>query len=77
MPSHGASQAEAIASRVVGQPSVTPSTLGTANGKSHVDLDDREYANIDITSPIPLSAQAREIIAKLRRQRDEQEDWIK
>lgn len=42
-----------------------------------IDLNDREYANIDIGSPIRLSQQAREIIAKLRRARDEQEDWVK
>ena len=42
-----------------------------------VDLNDREYSNIDIGSPIILSQQAREIIAKLRRARDEQEDWVK
>ena len=42
-----------------------------------VDLNDREYANIDAGSPIRLSQQARDIIAKLRRARDEQEDWVK
>ena len=42
-----------------------------------VDLQDREYSNIDVASPIRLSQQARDVIAKLRRQRDEQEDWIK
>ena len=42
-----------------------------------VDLNDREYANIDAGSPILLSHQAREIIAKLRRARDEAEDWVK
>ena len=40
-------------------------------------LTDRELANIDVTSPIRLSTQAKEIIAKLRRMKDEQEDWIK
>lgn len=39
--------------------------------------DDRAYANIDAASPILLSQQARDIIAKLRRARDEAEDWIK
>jgi len=42
-----------------------------------IDLNDREYANIDAGSPIRLSQQARDIIAKLRRARDEQEDWVK
>lgn len=41
------------------------------------DLSDRAYANIDASSPIRLSQQAREIIAKLRKARDEAEDWIK
>ena len=40
-------------------------------------LADRELANIDVTSPIRLSTQAKEIIGKLRRMKDEQEDWIK
>lgn len=40
-------------------------------------LADREYANIDITSPIRLSKQAKEVIAKLRKAKDEQEDWVK
>jgi hypothetical protein len=40
-------------------------------------MEDRELANIDLTSPILLSQQAREIIGKLRRLKDEQEDWVK
>jgi len=40
-------------------------------------LRDREMANIDVTSPIRLSRQAKEIIAKLRRAKDEQENWVK
>lgn len=44
---------------------------------SKAKLADREFENIDLTSPIRLSQQAREIIAKLRRMRDEQEDWVK
>ncbi len=44
---------------------------------SKAKLADREFENIDITSPIRLSQQARGIIASLRRMRDEQEDWIK
>jgi hypothetical protein len=50
-------------------------TLAIKAGK--LDLRDREYENIDITSPIRLSRQAKDIIAKLRKMRDEQEDWIK
>jgi hypothetical protein len=37
----------------------------------------REWANIDITSPILLSHEAKTIIAKLRRAKDEAEDWAK
>ncbi|KAL1412961.1 hypothetical protein Q8F55_000710 [Vanrija albida] len=37
----------------------------------------REFDNVDITSPIYLSAQARNVIGALRRQRDEAEDWVK
>jgi predicted ATP-dependent endonuclease of OLD family len=48
-----------------------------APAKRVVDLNDREYANIDAGSPIRLSQQARDVIAKLRRARDEQEDWVK
>ncbi|BEI80740.1 hypothetical protein CcaverHIS002_0112690 [Cutaneotrichosporon cavernicola] len=33
--------------------------------------------NVDLTSPIRLSTQARNVIATLRRQRDEAEDWVK
>lgn len=39
--------------------------------------DDGAYANIDIRSPIRLSDQARNVIAGLRRQRDEADDWGK
>ncbi|OCF62327.1 DRAP deaminase [Kwoniella mangroviensis CBS 10435] len=38
---------------------------------------DRDHDDIDLTSPILLSEQARSIISKLRRQKDEAEDWIK
>ncbi|WVW84495.1 hypothetical protein I302_106529 [Kwoniella bestiolae CBS 10118] len=38
---------------------------------------DRDHDDIDLTSPILLSEQARKIISKLRRQKDEAEDWIK
>ena len=40
-------------------------------------LEDRENGDIDVTSPIRLSQQAKDIIAKLRRARDAQEDWVK
>lgn len=39
--------------------------------------DEREMGNIELSSPIRLSRQAKEIIAKLRRMKDEAEDWIK
>lgn len=39
--------------------------------------EDREFDNIDVSSPIRLSDQARKVIAGLRRQRDEADDWGK
>lgn len=39
--------------------------------------DEGVFANIDIRSPIRLSDQARKVIAGLRRQRDEADDWGK
>ncbi|ORY31392.1 pseudouridine synthase [Naematelia encephala] len=67
--------ATAIAARIV-------KNGGSQNGAAKKDFADpsdnnREYANIDIASPIRLSSQAKDIIAKLRRQKDEQEDWVK
>lgn len=37
----------------------------------------REFDNVDLTSPIILSTQARNVIATLRRRKDEAEDWGK
>jgi hypothetical protein len=67
--------ASALASRQIGDQKSEVRQLEEISRK--IDLEDREYSNIDITSPIRLSAQARDVIAKLRRARDEQEDWIK
>lgn len=39
--------------------------------------DEKEMGNIEISSPILLSRQAKEIIAKLRKIKDEAEDWVK
>ncbi|UOH80918.1 hypothetical protein LQV05_003579 [Cryptococcus neoformans] len=61
---NGISQADALKARA-----------GTSTPQS-TDTN-REYDNIDLNSPIRLSNQAREIIAKLRRQKDDAEDWIK
>jgi hypothetical protein len=67
--------ASAIASRVVNEgPSEKDDLVKIAE---KIDLEDRMYSNIDLTSPIRLSRQAREVIAKLRKARDEQEDWVK
>lgn len=44
---------------------------------ARLDLKDRDIDNIDVTSPILLSQQAKEVIARLRRMKDEQEDWVK
>lgn len=38
---------------------------------------DRDKENIEVSSPIRLSKQAKEIIGRLRRMKDEAEDWIK
>lgn len=37
----------------------------------------RDTENIDLASPIRLSKQAKDIITRLRRLKDEAEDWIK
>ncbi|WWC70611.1 uncharacterized protein I206_104562 [Kwoniella pini CBS 10737] len=60
----GTSRAEALQARV-GTSTPTNKTV------------DRENDDMDLTSPILLSEQARKIISKLRRQKDEAEDWIK
>ncbi|OCF43941.1 DRAP deaminase [Kwoniella heveanensis CBS 569] len=60
----GTSRAAALQARV-----------GTATPQSS-DIN-REMDNIDLTSPILLSEQARKIIIRLRQQRDAAEDWIK
>ncbi|WVF69302.1 hypothetical protein IAT40_004078 [Kwoniella sp. CBS 6097] len=60
----GTSRAAALQARV-----------GTATPQSS-DIN-REMDNIDLTSPILLSEQARKIIVRLRQQRDAAEDWIK
>ena len=67
-------RARGLAARVVAEQGAT-----LPNGQVDAVLTDtdRDYNNLDITSPIPLSKQARDIIVKLRRQRDESEDWAK
>ncbi|WWC62391.1 uncharacterized protein I303_104987 [Kwoniella dejecticola CBS 10117] len=60
----GTSRAEALQARA-GTATPTKKTV------------DRENDDMDLTSPILLSEQARKIISKLRRQKDEAEDWIK
>ncbi|KAK8858451.1 hypothetical protein IAR55_002678 [Kwoniella newhampshirensis] len=62
--SAGYSRAKALASRA-----------GTAAPEGREA--DRERDNIDLTSPILLSEQARTIIMNLRKQKDEAEDWVK
>lgn len=49
---------------------------GAAVGHKSVGSN-RDTENIDLASPIRLSRQAREIISRLRRLKDEAEDWIK
>jgi hypothetical protein len=38
---------------------------------------ERDMADIDVSSPIRLSKQAKDIIYKLRQMKDEAEDWVK
>jgi len=38
---------------------------------------ERDMANIDISSPIRLSQQAKDVISKLRQMKDAAEDWVK
>lgn len=51
------------------------------NGQEKVlnsdSITERDMANIDISSPIRLSQQAKDIICKLRKMKDEAEDWVK
>ncbi|EIW73598.1 hypothetical protein TREMEDRAFT_25081 [Tremella mesenterica DSM 1558] len=68
------SRTAALAARVqAATTSTTPPALPDDSGR----LVDREYDDIDVVSPIRLSKQARDVIAKLRRMKDEQEDWVK
>lgn len=52
-----------------------------ANGQPKVlnsdSVTERDMANIDVSSPIRLSQQAKDIICKLRKMKDEAEDWVK
>lgn len=57
-------------------PSVEEAAAAAAKSDAAIRAE-REESNIDITSPIRLSEQARTVIASLRRQRDEAEDWVK
>lgn len=50
--------------------------VSVKNKGSRID-EEREMGNIELSSPIRLSRQAKEIIAKLRRMKDEAEDWVK
>ncbi|KAL7423228.1 hypothetical protein Q5752_002528 [Cryptotrichosporon argae] len=70
--------AAAVASRVAAAAEGTPLAADLRDpANPRPNLDDREYDNIDLTSPIRLSQQAKDIIAKLRRMKDEAEDWVK
>jgi hypothetical protein len=81
-------QRTAIAARLAAASagaSQTTSSPTPPNG-GHVDKEkavesvaglDRDMQNIDLSSPIMLSQQAKEVISRLRRMKDEAEDWIK
>lgn len=57
----------------------TPQTW--ANGQEKImnveSVTERDMANIDVSSPIRLSQQAKDIICRLRKMKDEAEDWVK
>jgi hypothetical protein len=63
--------------RMLGKEELPEDGETLADKAGRLRLEDREWDNIDITSPIRLSRQAKEVIARLRRMKDEQEDWIK
>ncbi|WVR06210.1 hypothetical protein IAU60_003240 [Kwoniella sp. DSM 27419] len=66
---------------------LTPSAAGTSRAQAlearvgtatpETKEVNRELDNIDLTSPIRLSEQARGIIQRLRRQKDSSEGWVK
>jgi RluA family pseudouridine synthase len=76
-------QAAKLSGGKTGLPPPVPSDedrlAGKEQGPEHAALvkTNRVTDNVDLTSPIRLSTQARNIIATLRRQRDEAEDWVK
>ena len=59
----------------------TPGPGTWANGQEKVlntdSMTERDMANIDVSSPIRLSQQAKDIICRLRKMKDEAEDWVK
>lgn len=78
------SQAAAIAKRVVAADpnsriATLPSTLlgDDQRLKKQEPRSERDMADIDVSSPIRLSKQAKDIIYKLRQMKDEAEDWVK
>lgn len=76
------SQRAAIAARLAtpasGNSRISASAPGTPSTSTPPDApSDRDMQNIDLSSPIMLSQQAKDVIVKLRRMKDEAEDWIK
>ena len=67
------SQAAAIAKRVVEADESSRSAIHPIQPPR----SERDMADIDVSSPIRLSTQAKEIIYKLRQMKDEAEDWVK
>lgn len=68
--------------RLRGDGKTTPgggSGKNSGEGTPRTELLPREMEDDTVVggSPIYLSREAREIVAKLRRQKDEQEDWAK
>jgi tRNA pseudouridine synthase 9 len=65
--------------RLRGDNKMSGSTGHSGSGTPGSELLPREMEDDTVVggSPIYLSREAREIVAKLRRQKDEQEDWAK
>lgn len=63
--------------RFSGKERIPDEAPGVRPKKVQTGMDEREKGDIELASPIRLSKQAKEIIAKLRRMKDEQEDWVK
>jgi hypothetical protein len=71
------SQAAAIAKRVVEAASGSRTAEKMGEDRLSDLRSERDMADIDVSSPIRLSQQAKDVIYKLRQMKDEAEDWVK